>query len=69
LDLDVGVDREQYGEPVLLLGDEQVGAGVQGPAGCLERVALAAAVAVDGLLHSAPAFIEGLTGAMRHRLR
>ena len=46
-DLDVLVVGEQRLEPLLLLVGEQVGAGVQGPAGPVERVVGAAAVAVE----------------------
>src|SRR4051794_24379981 len=62
LDLRVLVDREQATQPLSLLAGEQVGAGVEGPAGGIERVALVAAVAVDGLLDPTPAPVqEGLS--------
>ncbi|AMS05722.1 hypothetical protein AXH35_09985 [Acidipropionibacterium acidipropionici] len=65
LDLDVGVVGEQGVQSVLLLVVEQVGAGGQGPAGGIERVALAAAVPTDGLLNSPSALIERLASEAR----
>ena len=44
LELQVLLGREQRAEPRLLLGGEQVGAGVQGPPAGVERVTSAAAV-------------------------
>ena len=52
LDLDVLVDGEQRGQPLLLPVGEQVGAGVQGPPGAVERVVGAAAVPC--LLYTSP---------------
>ena len=54
LNLDVLIEGEQVDEAVRLHVGEQPGAGVQGTPGGVERVALAAAVAVDGLLDPAP---------------
>jgi hypothetical protein len=62
LDLHVSVGREQRGEPGLLLGGEQVDAGVQGAAGGVERVAGAAAVTAGVLLDAPSALVEGVTG-------
>jgi hypothetical protein len=62
LDLHVLVWREQGGEPLGLCVGEQVSAGVQGPPGPVERVALAAAVAVQVLLDAAPAGVQGVPG-------
>jgi hypothetical protein len=53
LDLGVGVVGEQRGEPVDLLVGEEVCSGVQGAARGVERVALAATVAVDRQLDPA----------------
>lgn len=52
LDLDVLVGVEERGQPLPV--GEEVGAGVQGPAGGVERVAGAAAVAAGLLLDPAP---------------
>lgn len=65
LDLDVGVVGERGVQSVLVLVVEQVGAGGQGPAGGIERVALAAAVPTDGLLNSPSALIERLASQAR----
>ena len=54
--------REQSGESLGLLVGQQVRAGVQGPAGPVERVLCAAAVAVGALLDPAPAAVKGVTG-------
>lgn len=52
LDLEVSfVGGERLGEPVLLPVGEVLGAGAQNVADPTERVVLAAAVAVDVLLH------------------
>ena len=45
---------------------EEVGAGVQGAAGSVERVAFAAAVAGGGLLNPAACLIEGVPGEADH---
>jgi hypothetical protein len=62
LDLDVLLGIEQPGEPLSLLVGEQIGAGVQGPAGGVERIVLPAAVAVEVLLHAAPTPVKGVAG-------
>jgi hypothetical protein len=62
----VGVVGEQGIEAGALLVGEQVGPGVQGQAAVVERVALAATVAVDGLLDPAAALIERLAGRADH---
>ncbi len=49
---------EQGGQPLLLAVGEQVGAGVQGAAGAVERVGAAAAVAVQVLLDPTPAAVQ-----------
>ena len=59
LDLDVVLNAEQCGQPLALSVGEQVGAGVQGPPGPVERVAGAAAVTVQVLLDPAPAAVQG----------
>ena len=66
LDLDVFVCCEQGGEPGSLLLGEQPDTGVQGPSGGVERVALVAAMAVDGLLDPTPAPVQGVTGQADH---
>ena len=62
LDLDVLLDGEQALQSVLLLVGEQAGAGVQGPPRGVERVACAAAVAVQVLLDPAAAPVQGVAG-------
>jgi len=62
LDLDMVLGREQRPQPGGLLVGEQVGAGVQGPPGRVERVSLHPAVAVDGLLHTPAAPVECVAG-------
>ena len=62
LDGDVGVAVEQGGQALGLLLGEQVGAGVQGSPGGVERVARAAPVPAGVLLDAAPAAIEGVSG-------
>ena len=62
LDLDMVVSGEQGGQPVTLFVGEEVSAGVQGPPGPVERVGLAATVAVDVLLDAAPAGVQGVPG-------
>ena len=62
LDLNVGVVGEQGLKAGFLLVGEQAGAGVQGPAGRVERVTGAAAVAVEVLLDAAAALVEGVAG-------
>src|SRR5690349_8735317 len=57
-DLDVVVGGEQLLQALSLFGGEQVGAGVQGASGPVERVGCAAAVSVDGLLDAAPAAVQ-----------
>jgi hypothetical protein len=61
-DLDVLVDCEEAGQAVPLLVGEQAGAGVQGPACAVERVVLQPAVAVERLLDTAAAPVQGVTG-------
>src|SRR5690606_4213334 len=62
LDRDVLLNREERLQARLLLVGEQVGAGVQGPAGGVERVALAAAVTVQLLLNAAAALVQRVAG-------
>ncbi len=66
LDLDVGVAREQRVESLALLVGEQVGAGVQGPARGVERVALVAAVTDDLELDAPAALIERVPAQAHH---
>jgi len=56
------VALEQGREPVLLLVGEQVRAGVQGPPGAIERVALTAAVPARVLLDPAAALVQRVAG-------
>ena len=65
-DLDVGVGCKQGVEPVALLVGEQAGAGAQRPSGPVERVVLAAPVAVQPLLNSASAPVEGVADEAHH---
>ena len=51
---------EQRVEPGLLLGGEQIGAGVQGASGPIQRVVFAAAVTVQPLLDPASAAVQRL---------
>jgi len=53
---------EQVCQPGLLLLGEEFGTGVQGPPGAVERVVLAAAVAVDDLLDPASALVQRVAG-------
>ena len=62
LDLDVVLDPEQRGEPGDLAVGEQVGAGVQGPPGAIQRVLRAAAVSVQLLLDPATALVQRIGG-------
>jgi hypothetical protein len=62
LDLDVPVVVEEGNQPVGLLVGEQARAGVQGPPCTVERVVLAASVAVDGLLDATAAPVQGVAG-------
>lgn len=62
LDLDMLLGPEQRAESSGLLVGQQLGAGVQGPPRGIQRVALHPAVAVDGLLHPAPAPVERVPG-------
>lgn len=66
LDLDMGVvvdvGVEQLLEPGDLLVGEQPGAGVQGASRDVERVALVAAVAMDGLLDPAATPVQCVAG-------
>ena len=62
LDGDVVLDSEQGGQALVLPVGEEVGAGVQGAAGPVERVVLAAAVSVQVLLDPAPAPVERVAG-------
>ena len=59
LDLHVLLVREQFVEALLLAVDKQLGAGVQRPPRGVQRVALAAAVTVQVLLHPATVLIPG----------
>ena len=58
----MGVVGEQGVEPGLLLVGEQVGAGVQGAAGGVQRVTGPASVSVKVLLDPAAALVEGVAG-------
>src|SRR5512132_4696835 len=49
-----------------LLVGEQVGTGVQGSPGTVERVVLTAAAAAGGLLNAAAAVVEGVAGQAHH---
>ena len=62
LDLHVHVVSEQLLQSLLLGVGEQVGAGVQDPPRTVERVVLAAAVPVDGLLDPAAALVQRVAG-------
>ena len=62
LDLQVLIVGEQVLQLVLLLVGEQVGAGVQGPAGGVVRVAVTATATAGVLLDPAAALVEGVTG-------
>ena len=62
LDLDVRVAGEQGVQPASLSVGEQVGAGVQGPPGPVERIGGAAAVAVELLLDPAAASVQRVAG-------
>jgi hypothetical protein len=61
-DLDVVVGGEQRLQALVLCAGEEVGAGVQGAPGPVQRVVGAAAVTVDGLLDAAPAAVQGVAG-------
>ena len=65
LTLQVLIVGEQVLQPVLLLVGEQVGAGVQGPADGVERVAVAATATAGALLDPAAALVEGVIGQAR----
>jgi hypothetical protein len=60
LDLDVVLVGEQCGEAFALPVGEQVGAGVQGPPGPVQRVAREPAVAVELELDPAPAAVQSI---------
>lgn len=62
LNPDVAIDTELRGEPLALAVCEQVDVGVQGPSRPVERVVPASAVAVQVLLDSAPAPVQGVPG-------
>jgi len=64
--LELVVAGERRIKPGLLLGGEQVRAGVQRAAGPVERIAGVAAVAVQRLLDAAPAAVERVTGQPDH---
>jgi len=66
-DLDVLIGAEQVVETLFLLVGEQVGAGVQHPAGREQGVA--GAVAVEILLDAAPALVERVAGEADHMER
>jgi hypothetical protein len=61
LTLQVLIVGEQVLQPVLLLVGEQVGAGVQGPAGGVERVAVTA-TATAGAASAPPVRLHDATG-------
>jgi len=56
------VGGEQLVQPLLLFVGEEVGAGVEGAAGSVERIGGTATVAVDGLLDATPAAVQGVAG-------
>jgi hypothetical protein len=56
------VGGEQLVQPLLLFVGEQIGAGVQGASGPVERIGGTATVAVDGLLDATPAAVQGVAG-------
>ncbi len=58
----MGVGREQGLEPLALLVGEQVGPGVQGAPGPVERIVFAATVAVEPLLDPEPALVQRVSG-------
>jgi len=60
------VESEQCPQTAGLLVGEEVRAGMQRPARGVERVALTAAMAVDGLLHPAPAPVQRVAGLPDH---
>ena len=62
LDLGVLVDGKQGVQTLVLLVGEQVGAGVQGPPGSVERVILTVSVPVDGVLDPPTATVQGIAG-------
>ena len=62
LDLDVVLDAEQGAQPAVCLSVSRSCAGVQGPPGPVQRVAGAAAVAVQVLLDPAPAAVQRVAG-------
>ena len=61
-DLGMGVVGEQGVQAGVLPGGEEAGAGVQGAAGGVQRVAGTAAVAVERLLDTAADVVEGFGG-------
>ena len=61
-DLDVVVAGEQGGQPRPLFVGEQVGAGMQGPPGPVERIGRAASMPVQLLLDSAAAQVQRVAG-------
>lgn len=64
--LDVPVGCEQSGESILVLDGEQGSAVVQDPARLVERVGPAVAVAIDFMLDTAPAPVQGITAQTHH---
>ncbi len=66
LDLDVVLAVEQRGQALSLPVGEQVGSGVQGPPGAVERVAGSTAVTVQVLLDPAPAAVQRVGGKADH---
>jgi len=60
------VATEQVLESLLLGVGEQVDAGVQGPAGGVQRVTGTAAVPRGGLLDAAAALIQGVPAQAHH---
>jgi hypothetical protein len=60
LDLDMSIGRERVAQPLALPVGQQGGAGVQGAARLVQRIVLAAAVAVQVLLDPAPAAVQGI---------
>src|SRR5690554_2255127 len=65
-DLDVLVGGEERFDPLALSVGEQVGSGVQGPSGAVERVAGAATVTAGVLLDAASAPVQGVAGQADH---
>ena len=57
---------EQRRDPLLLPVGEQIGSGMQGASGTVERIVVASAVAVELVLDPAAAAVQGVTGEADH---